>query len=470
MTFVSVKLTLVNMSNYNNTSTSQRPKLITTAKSSGWGWPRLVDIPTVKHTPTLRQSSSAQYYKSPHDSSERSPTDTRHVHRASSLSNLGSVRAASAEIKASEERPLTEISEDASHSRADVKDRKPVSDSPAVESPVPPGSSLPYERPKIPELNSSPELSKPGIWLESVLHMQPDPLTLEPRPNSPQNRSAEPSAEENVQGKPFQSPGNTITREHPKQSVSAHNRGSSSEISGSGAWVAHPFKDIGLETSKLPRSTVATAPTFRELRFEPESSPASALPGLDHKRTVSPPVAQASPDVFKVPPPTILIIKASGDSRASSDEKSHTAGFVNDVDSSPVEVITDLPNGLKDTTVSGNSLPDSTQLSQLQALPLPETVRTSGSPGFGQLPVVAWPKKRQRMIRKTRKMILRSPVLTIILGRQLAVLTRPAIEMIADGADLPPMTFIGQQAGVVSAAEGSGEAARSLVDAAGPLA
>ena len=39
-------------------------------------------------------------------------------------------------------------------------------------------------------------------------------------------------------------------------------------------------------------------------------------------------------------------------------------------------------------------------------------------------------------MRKMRKVFLRSPVLTVLLGRRLALLARPALKIIASGGDV----------------------------------
>jgi len=79
----------------------------------------------------------------------------------------------------------------------------------------------------------------------------------------------------------------------------------------------------------------------------------------------------------------------------------------------------------------------------------------------GNVPAPALPprkRKGKRLIRKTRRVVLRSPVLTIILGKQLALLTRPAIKIIAEGGELPPMSVVGETVGTVAAPLGAVEA------------
>ena len=64
-----------------------------------------------------------------------------------------------------------------------------------------------------------------------------------------------------------------------------------------------------------------------------------------------------------------------------------------------------------------------------------------------------WPQhkqKRKSLVRKTRRVVLRTPVLEMLLGRQLAGQTKPVLRMIADGVDLDADVGVDAESGVAA--------------------
>jgi len=239
---------------------------------------------------------------------------------------------------------------------------------------------------------------------------------------------------------------------------------SSSEEPASITPLAHLMSSEASMTSAQPEDMPRPFPVFRQLPTEPAAAPVGAPPRTDHQQPMSPPGVAAPLDVNRLPRPRILVIRATNDSMADPPGSSFTPGSWDDSDNRLESAETTMPKA----AVQG-SLPPSASLSPsnlpgapgVPEVPLPTSDLFPEDPGVGNVPAPALPprkRKGKRLIRKTRRVVLRSPVLTIILGKQLALLTRPAIKIIAEGGELPPMSVVGETVGTVAAPLGAVEA------------
>ncbi|MCJ1243078.1 hypothetical protein MMC30_000275 [Trapelia coarctata] len=246
--------------------------------------------------------------------------------------------------------------------------------------------------------------------------------------------------------------------------------------------LAHPISSDASATSVKQEIIPRPFPVFRELPAEPALTPASAPLPTDHQSPMPPSGVAAPSDVNRLPPPRILVIRASGDSREDltgspiTPDSSEDSGNPFETVSTTVPEVPapgDLPPS---PSLSATNLPDAPAPpnTPLQGVSVPGAPGVPGVPlptsdlipedlipedlGAVNIPAPTSPPritKGKKMIRKTRKVVLRSPVLTIILGRQLALLTRPAIKIIAQGSELPPMAVVGETVGTVAAPLGA---------------
>ena len=264
--------------------------------------------------------------------------------------------------------------------------------------------------------------------------------------------------------------------------------------------LSHLMSSESSATSVRPEATPEPFSTFRDLPAEPAPTLVSAPPLTDHERAGSPSGVRAPFDTTKLPPPRILVIRASNDSSADLVRGPFTPDIPDDFGNPLENVNTTVRNvpitnafsqspsfpaltspdgrapqytplqgaGVQDVPGVGGmpgvpGVPDGPcfphgpcvpDLPGIPEVPLPTSELISedlGAVNVAKLPSPARRKRRTKMIRKTRKVVLRSPVLSIILGRQLALLTRPAIKIIAKGGELPQMAVVGQAAETVGA-------------------
>ncbi|MCJ1389298.1 hypothetical protein MMC18_002154 [Xylographa bjoerkii] len=215
---------------------------------------------------------------------------------------------------------------------------------------------------------------------------------------------------------------------------------------------SHPLLNSGSSTSvasknpgsskKVPRSF----PVFRELPSDESSitNSATTMPNL-HSTTTAAKIPTPI-DVSKLPPPKILIIRATEDSVEASAAVPVAPDLFENADVLPKDMRAALPRPpLYEMEIPHMSQSD-------VGLPGVQRVSTAlindhlGAVDAVEIPVIPKAhrvKRRRTMVRKTRKVVLRSPVLTIILGRQLALMVRPALKLIAKGGDLVPVAALG---------------------------
>lgn len=289
--------------------------------------------------------------------------------------------------------------------------------------------------------------------------VQPDPSTLPPLPASP---VPEPAYESY-----FNKPVPISPLPHPMSSEASTASTESKET---------------IDSEETPRPF----PLFRELPVEPAepAEPAepitntvSAPPLEDHQqRPVSTSEVPAPVDVNRLPPPRILVIRASSDDQADMLRSPFTPDIPGDIGNPLENVNTTAPNSpvpsgvhpgaslspsnlptarvppntpVQDATVpSGPGVPD-------MSLPTSDLIREDlGAVNVAGPPCPRKQRKGKKLIRKTRRVMLRSPVLNLILGRQLAHLTQPALKIIADGGELPAMAVVGKAVDTVGAVTG----------------
>ncbi|MCJ1418808.1 hypothetical protein MMC32_005159 [Xylographa parallela] len=482
------------MSTYSSSSGDGRPQLVLKAKSSGWGWPRLVDIPKAS-TPLPIRASSVKSHSGAIYTAERDLVDTKIRKRATSLkSHISSIpdteggsqsprpmspvadetdiiSQASPEASESEElessRPTKVWDCDVESCKAPSVTQAPTeshlktsdehneisenhSDSPGRQGSTPFVNSLIGEifqaqilvEPEVPPLDSEPlSISSPMVLpmphstppedsekpsTSAKLFPHPSPLVL-PVPQSTPLPEAEAGASSYFERA---LPPNPIT--HP-----VLNSGSSTSSTAS-------------ESSELSEKTPRGLPVFRILPSgeSPRADGMATIPDSHSTATAS--RIPAPVDVSKLPPPKILIIRATEDSTEDYATISVAPDLFESLDVCPKDMTKDMTAALPSPPSYGTEAP-STSHSDID---LPGASRVSTTlirSELGAIDAVEIPvspkarrvKKRRTMVRKTRKVVLRSPVLTIILGKQLALVTRPALKVIAKGGDPSAVTALG---------------------------
>ncbi|MCJ1402769.1 hypothetical protein MMC11_005990 [Xylographa trunciseda] len=218
--------------------------------------------------------------------------------------------------------------------------------------------------------------------------------------------------------------------------------------------ITHPLLNSGSSTSVASNNSEVSEqaprpfPVFRKLPSRESSTTqvAATTPNFHSLTTTS---KMPTPvDVSKLPPPKILIIRATEDSVESSAAVPVAPDLFENVDVLPKDMTAALPS----PPLYGMKIP---QIDQSD-IDLPGVQRAAtalindhlGTVDAVEIPIITKAhrvKRRRKMVRKTRKVVLRSPVLTIILGKQLALLARPALKIIAKGGDLAPVAALGME-------------------------
>ncbi|MCJ1378193.1 hypothetical protein MMC17_001289 [Xylographa soralifera] len=475
------------MSTYSSLSGHEKPQPVLRQKSSGWGWPRLVDIPKAS-TPPPNRASSVKSHSGAIYTVDRDAVDTKVRKRASSLkSHISSIPGTEGDSQSP--RPMSPVA-----NRADTisQELPKASESKELESPRPPKTrdcdvesceassvtdALTESHFKTSdehkELSENPSAS-PGrkkstpfvISLiaeishsQTLVEQEVPPSTYEPlsqfSPTAlamPRNTTSGDSQEPSSSAELFSNP-SPLALPVP-QSTPLPEAGADSyfERALASAPIVHRLLSSGSSTfiasgsPELSKESPRRIPVFRKLPSG-ESSTAhctSAIPNSD-SITTSPKIP-APVDVSKLPLPKILIIRATEDSIEGSAAVPVAPDLFENVDVLPKDITAALPS----PPLYGTEIPYISKSS----IDLPGVSRVStalinddrGAVDAVEIPLI--PKahranRRRTMVRKTRKVVLRSPVLAIILGRQLALMTRPALKVIANGGELAPVAAFG---------------------------
>ncbi|MCJ1437062.1 hypothetical protein MMC27_006447 [Xylographa pallens] len=475
------------MSTYSSSSGDGRPQLVLKPKSSGWGWPRLVDIPKASTPPPIR-ASSVKSHSGAICTAERDLVDTKRRKRATSLkSHISSIPDTEggtlsprpmAPDAISQAPPEASESEELGSSRptkvwdCDVESCKAPSVTQApTESPL----KTSDEHKEISENHSdSPDRQGPTLFVNSLIgeisHSQtlvePEvpPLDSEPLSNFspmvlPMPRSTPPEDSE----EPSTS---TELLPHPSplvlpvpQSTPLPEAGASSyfERALPPVPITHPLLNFGSSTSTIASDNselsegTPSGPTF--FRKLPSGGPLKAFniatTPSSHSKTTAPRIPTPI-DISKLPPPKILIIRATEDSTEDSAVIPVAPDLFENVDVLSKDMIKDMMAAPPSPPSFGTEAPFISQ-SDIDLPGVPRVSTTLIRSELGVIDAVEIPpspkarrvKKRRTMVRKTRKVVLRSPVLTIILGKQLALITRPALKVIAKGGDPSAVTALG---------------------------
>ena len=408
------------MSISTNSSTYQRPRLM----SSGWGWPRLVDIPA--SSPSPRRSTSVRNFKGATLIEEDDPFIEKSKKRATSLKSHSSFTKPTGDVPAAK----IQLQDDCE------KFVKPA--------PFPESTELvkieeqPKEEPEALQA-SDPQLNSEGaspLLVETSDHPQEIVLTASELLPSLQEKFSQMSHDIDPISLPalplslIPKPSGASTIEEPEaKSLSSESMEDivvrvlgNTRIPGPEPAVdepktrtelSHPFSEI---ESSYPVSTetnqdaLQSFPSFGDL-------PTETL-------TVVHSEASGPVDTAKLPVPEIVIIRATD----SVDDLVHTPDTSNPQD----------PFGFVLRSIEAPLPGDFTQIEPPE-VPLPEGNLLAEDIGELQvLGLVRDPHTRKGhvFVRKMRKVVLRSPVLTVLLGRQLALLARPALKIIASGGDV----------------------------------
>ncbi|MCJ1409194.1 hypothetical protein MMC19_003272 [Ptychographa xylographoides] len=431
------------------------------SKSSGWGWPRLVDIskPT---TPVRERAASVKSHTGAIQSSEHDSMISTVRKRASSLKSHISTAPEN-----EEEEHCPDPAHPVSH-RTDVVSQTVHETPETVPLPLSPDRKKNLVISPFLEndtINQSPEQTSTAV---TITHQPPLPpeaeeaLQIIPEIPDKRNTVSTPSVEsvfERVTG--YHGP-----EEHPKGAVILSST-NSSVITLDSSQITPPHK-LALEffhtasetVTNLPPlvSTSTTSlpfnapqehngeprpfPVFRELPAALPVVPTSAPSIIDiteAKRAVDVPTLS---DFTKLAPPKILVIRATEDSTEDHVRAIPVAPTLFDdinvgPDDIPRPTSLQIPSEVSFRSLRQTSQPSTEQMTRA-ARSTTSTVRTS--PGIVQVPLHRGIKKRRIFIRKTRRVVLRSPILGMILGRELASLTRPLLKTIAEGGHLSGIT------------------------------
>ncbi|MCJ1316653.1 hypothetical protein MMC15_001974 [Xylographa vitiligo] len=476
------------MSTYSSLSGDGRPQIVLRPKSSGWGWPRLVDIPKASTPPPIRASSVKSHSGAIH-TAERDLGDTKIRKRASSLKShissipdteegFGSPRSMSpvanrtgavlqgapeasesedlesprphkiwdCDVESCEAPSVTDVPTDSSLKISD--EHKEISGSPST-SPDRKGST-PFVTSLIAEISHSQPLVEQELLPSSSESLSKSgPMVLPMPRNTPPEDSHEASSSAEL----FSHPSPLVLPVPQSTPLPEAVAGSYFERALPPAPITHPMltsgsstSSIASEDSKISEETPRRSYSYHKLPYgDSRRAKGIAATPNSHLRATTPRIP-APIDVSKLPPPKILIIRATEDSTE---------------DSTAIPVAPDLFENvnvlLQDGTAALPSVPSYEReipFMKQSDIDLPGVPRVSTAlinNELGTVDAVVTPvppkphrvKKRTTMVRKTRKVVLRSPVLTIILGRQLALMTRPALKVIAKGGDLAPVAALG---------------------------
>ena len=399
--------------------------------SSGWGWPRPVDLPA--SSPSPRRSTSVRSFGGATSVAEDDPSKMKPKKRATSLKShsLSTARTGdipAATIQSSDNYEELVVPEPLPEDPELVKiEEQPKGEPEALLAPQPPSSQegtspegtspLLVETPDHPQkiVSTTPELLSSLQKPFSQMSHDIDPMALPALPSSPIPEPSNASSTEKPKAKPISSqtmedivarvPGNTQVSD-PEPTIDEPKTRTD---------LSHPFSEIDFSDSVSPKTeevnqeSLQSFPIFCDLPFEPS--------------TVVHPEVPAPFDTARLPVPEIVIIRATD----SVDD------IVNNPDTSeppdpfrfvPGSIEASLPGGLTQIEIPEFHLPEHNlileELREAQVLGL-----------NGELRV----RRGHIFVRKLRKVFLRSPVLTVLLGRQLALLARPVLKIMASGGD-----------------------------------
>ncbi|MCJ1306529.1 hypothetical protein MMC25_000172 [Agyrium rufum] len=368
------------MSQSSGVSPSERPSLNSKQRSSGWAWPRLVDIDHA--TPRKFTSNSRPTSIRSNQSSATNDTTSRYHHPNNThLSEVHSSPLKRSDIP--QETLETDEDEPESHFR-----RQP---STIYDHYQPPRSSS-YE-------HSNTGDSSDRSSVASVV------ASSERREEEPVSRSSGRQAEISYET-------------HQSETASVNDMESPrSEESIFGPHLTSPF-DEPIEENVL-------AQTGEMIPLSGSGKTTKQISSASQADDAAP---QASSNLG---PPRIVIIRATEDS-ADSPEISNLHSFPNpEVEGLPVP-FSELPQANALNRDSGYELPIASRMPK---------------------PVRAKRRKRKLVIRKTRNVVLRSPVLKMLLGRELAAQAGPVLKALANGTDVREIEL-----GSSTAAAGAGMA------------
>ncbi|MCJ1283695.1 hypothetical protein MMC26_003026 [Xylographa opegraphella] len=481
------------MSTYSSLPDKGKPQPVLRSKSSGWGWPRLVDIPKAS-TPLPIRATSVKSHSGVIHTTEREIVDNKiRQKRASSLrSHMSSIP--DTEGGSQSPRPMSPVA-----NRADAILPAPLEGvkSEDLESPRPLeirdcGSEI-FEAPSVTEAPTEPTVKTsnehkevfenssvvPGrkrstpvvnsCVVETSRSQTPVVQEVPPGVSDPISKSSPKvlPTPRSIPPEDYQAPSTpTELFSHPSPLVLPVPQSTPLPEAEAGSYfervspavpIADPLPISGSstslfkpETSGLPEKTPRKPPAFRKL-------PSGEIPraeGISVKPNASlaarDPSLPAPIDANKLPPPKILIIRATEDSTEDSAGIPVAPDLFDNVDILSKKVTKDMTAELPSPSSSGTELPLIAQSNMdVSSIPRVSTALIKdelGAVGAVEIPISTKArrvKKRRTMVRKTRTVVLRSPVLTIILGRQLALITRPALKVIAKGGELAPVAALG---------------------------
>ena len=452
------------MSTYNSSSGTGRPQLILRSKSSfGWGWPRLVDIPKATTPPPNRASSVKSYSGAIYTAgSETSDTEIRN--RASSLkSYISSILDTEGDSQTT--RPISPVAnrtmsvfptlpevtetEQLKSLRSPETldcDSESCKTLPVTDGPVEPPSERSDDYQQAAEsLFTGPRPRKSMSFADSLLaEVSPPQFFMEQEvPPSPKENSELPLSPPSPiilpvpQSTPLPEASTDSYFKAPSNPASPCHLATNSEFSLS------LVSDEPDHSEKAPKSSHA----FRELPRSPSST--DHQHATDITTSVRPAKAFEVPVLFdatKLPPPQILIIRATEDSVESAATPPVAPDLFDNADKAPKHVTTvssSPPLSGRETQDLQNVNVGSPELSEVRSQGISrgttalirEDLGTVYAVEIRTVPKAQQVKKRRKIVRKTRKAVLRSPVLKIMLGRHLALMIHPALKIIANGGD-----------------------------------
>lgn len=487
------------MSTYGYSPRPETPSHVLKPRSYGWGWPRLVDVPkAIRPSPT--RATSVQSYAGVMHSTDSGLEITRTRRRASSLkschipsivvtehcqhsqhsiseliepANITSETAPEApedtEAPDTVEAPYTVEAPDAVESpdATAVPEAAPVlfADKPEANPPIEPHPGLETARPPLLESFQTPEATVEASAAESESPMSPALSEYLARKESTpfvtlllaeicQKPANEPEKNESNLGL-ISSPRTMNSPVSESTQASNHDGDLDSVVADVSFAPLQPASLSGskgsesLESSPLPQESPRRVSVFRELLSEADSV-AIGGPSISDSDLPLTRIEMPEPfDIGKLPRPKIVII------RATEDRSENT--FAIPVDPKLIEEVHFVPQTRKATLPSHSPLIERIS----GGIPMPETRLSKSSRNstglapddFGTVTNVnvSQPRhvrRRSKALRKARKKVLRSPVLAVILGRQLAVVTLPALKIIADGGD-PGLTRVREANGTM---------------------
>ncbi|MCJ1291324.1 hypothetical protein MMC34_002867 [Xylographa carneopallida] len=485
------------MSTYSSLSGDGRPQLVLRPKSSGWGWPRLVDIPKAPTPPPIR-ASSVKSHSGAIYTAERDLVDTKIRKRASSLkSHISSIP--DTERGSQSPRSMSPVA-----NKTDANPQAPLelSESKELESPKPPKiwdcdvesceapsvteapTESPFKTSDEPKDISGDRSTSSGRkrstpFVISLIAEISRSQTLAEQAVPPSNSdSLSKSSPTVVPSTPPEETQEVYTStelfSHPSPAVLPVPQSTPLPEAGSGSYfeqelstsqITHPLlhsesstSPIASEHSGSSEEAPRKSHFFRKIPSDesPIADGASATPNSGSKATVS--KTPAPIDVTKLPPPKILIIRATEDSTEDSAAIPVAPDLFENVGLVPKDITKDTIAAILSSPSYGTNVPHLSQ-SDIDLPSVPHVSTGLINNELGAVDAVEIPvapkadrvKKSRTMVRKTRKVVLRSPVLTIILGRQLALMTRPALKVIAKGGDLAPVAALGNEVEMLGA-------------------